>query len=169
MLGYGTAINETYQEHLDVFLEKSHKFNFVILSGGFTNHKIPDSEARVMKSYFEKRASFPPVILEERSRSKVENLLYSRRILKNLIGWGQKIEIVIFCRNPWRPKVRLLSFLVLSRIKGITGLEVVGTSKEALLRDYIKQVIIIPVDIISLFFPPINRWKIKIKKILIPD
>ena len=75
--GYGTQLDDTYREHLDAVAKDADKFDFVLVSGGFTNPKNKNlSEAAVMEEYLLKRNSSLVVFREEQTLSSIDNLRY---------------------------------------------------------------------------------------------
>jgi len=161
--GYGTQLDDTYREHLDAVAKDADKFDFVLVSGGFTNPKNKNlSEAAVMEEYLLKRNSSLVIFREEQALSSIDNLRYSKQILLTLFpDLNFKPEIVIYCKRPWWLKVKLLSLFLM---KPFNKVSVRATSHATSWKEYVKQcVFAIVFDFLSLLFPKLQSWKMRRK------
>lgn len=156
VLGYGCYLNplEQYLRKINNYI-KTHEVKCAILAGGFTNPTCPDtSEASMMRDYLIKRVNIP-LVLEEKSFTTNQNLMYIKEIIEE--QGLQDYRLIIFCDTCRKLKVKILSRLTLGFWPKIKTHNLTTSWFQKL-----KQLLVAtPGDILAFFFPLLEELKLK--------
>lgn len=151
--GYGTDLNNDIQGYLNSILDfsKNNNLNKLILTGGVTQKSSKVSEASLMHQILLTQNIDLEILLEEDSITTLHNLLYSKKILNNLVDKIDKLYI--FC-----DAVRIFKVFCLSKIiYNNYPIEIICFQRQENLLMYFVQVPSTIIQALGIIFPKFEK------------
>ena len=155
VLGYGSVIHERMKRYLQKVAEYISKSSndLVVITTGW------QGEAEMMSGYLKQIGVKVPILSETKARTTKENLVYSKGIIEEKQLTPELVTI--FCDKIRKFKIRFLAKRVLDGF----SFQIISYPLTTNLKGKIKQILIgTPIEIISYYFPLIERLKIKIRE-----